>query len=165
MRRLSVLTLGAVLWVAAAGWSVPQAAGPEQGSGSPAARQAGSDRAVLAKYCAACHNERLKTGGLALDTLDPMAVGDAPQAWEKVVRKLRVGVMPPQGVPQPDEATRSALIGSLESRLDRAAASRPDPGHPSVHRLNRAEYANAIRDLLALDVDAASLLPADDPLY
>ncbi|MGB7219254.1 MAG: DUF1592 domain-containing protein [Vicinamibacterales bacterium] len=165
MRRVWVMAPAAMLWAAAAGWSVPKAAGFAQGPASPVAREAASDRAALAKYCTSCHNERLKTGGLALDTLDPLSVGAASQEWEKVVRKLRVGVMPPQSAPQPDEATRSALIRSLENRLDRAAASRPNPGHPSVHRLNRSEYANAIRDLLALDVDAASLLPADDPLY
>ena len=124
-----------------------------------------SDREALDKYCVSCHNARLKTGGLSLDDMNPAAAGDNPQLWEKVVRKLRVGMMPPQGAPKPDEATRWALVGSLEAGLDRAAAAHPNPGHPSVHRLNRAEYAGAIRDLLALDVDAESLLPADNPTY
>ncbi len=87
------------------------------------------------------------------------------ETWEKVIRKVRVGMMPPQGNPRPDENTRRALVSYLESGLDKAAAAKPDPGRPLVHRLNRAEYANAIRDLLTLDVDASSLLPPDDSAY
>ncbi len=90
--------------------------------------------------------------------------GDAA-VWEKVIKKVRAGAMPPQGMPQPDAAARAALVSLLETTLDRAAAARPNPGRPALHRLNRAEYQNAIRDLLALDVDAASLLPADDSSF
>jgi hypothetical protein len=100
--------------------------------------------------------------GIVLDKADLNRVADNPELWEKVVRKLRTGSMPPEGQPRPDRATHDALVGFIEARLDRAATERPNPGRPSVHRLNRAEYANAIRDLLALEVDAAALLPPDD---
>ena len=120
--------------------------------------------ATLKQYCFTCHNEKLKTGGLSLDQMDVSHPGDA-EAWEKVIRKVRVGMMPPQGMPQPDTATRNALVSYLQTSLDRAELARPNPGRPLVHRLNRAEYANAIRDLLSLEVDAATLLPPDDSGY
>jgi mono/diheme cytochrome c family protein len=122
-------------------------------------------RAVLDKYCVSCHNERAKTAGLTLDKMDLEHVSEGAETWEKVVRKVRVGMMPPAGAPKPDDATRKALVAWLETELDRAGAGKPNPGRPLVHRLNRAEYGNAIRDLLALDVDAASLLPPDDSAY
>jgi hypothetical protein len=100
--------------------------------------------------------------GVVLDRADLNHVADDPTLWEKVARKLRTGGMPPEGLPQPDRATHDGLLAFIESRLDRAAIERPNPGRSSVHRLNRAEYANAIRDLLALEVDAAALLPPDD---
>ena len=84
------------------------------------------------------------------------------ETWEKVIRKLRVGAMPPQGMPRPDKATADGLASYLETSLDRAYAANPNPGRATMHRLNRAEYANAIRDLLALDIDATALLPPDD---
>ena len=87
---------------------------------------------------------------------------DAAETWEKVIRKLRVGAMPPQGMPRPDKAATDGLASFLETSLDRAYAANPNPGRATMHRLNRAEYANAIRDLLALDVDATALLPPDD---
>jgi cytochrome c5 len=119
-------------------------------------------RAIVDTYCVTCHNTRIKTAGLILDTLDLEKLPDAAEIWEKVVRKLRAGAMPPVGAPRPDAATSDALATWLERTLDHAAAARPDPGRPALHRLNRAEYANAIRDLLAVDVDASSLLPPDD---
>lgn len=128
----------------------------------PAAEQ---HRATIDRYCVGCHNQRLKTGGLALDTQDLARVAENADVWEKVIRKVRVGMMPPQSAPQPDGAARTALVGWLETTLDRAAAARPNPGRPLVHRLNRAEYANAVRDLLALEVDSTSLLPPDDSAY
>jgi hypothetical protein len=100
-----------------------------------------------------------------LDTLDLTKIADSAETWEKVVRKLRTGTMPPQPSRRPDHATYESLISWLEADLDRAAAARPNPGRPLLHRLNRAEYANAIHDLLALDVDGASLLPPDDSAY
>ncbi len=119
-------------------------------------------RPVLDRYCIGCHNERLRTGGLALDTLDPARVGDHPGAWEKVVRRLRTGSMPPAGRRRPDPATYETVASALENALDRAAAANPNPGRTTVHRLNRREYENAVRDLLALDIDASALLPTDN---
>ena len=119
-------------------------------------------RALLDRYCVVCHNERRRTGGLALDALDVSRVGEAPEVWERVVLKLRGGMMPPAGRPRPAPVEYEGFRAWLESELDRAAASRPDPGRVPTHRLNRAEYANAVRDLLALEIDGAELLPADD---
>jgi hypothetical protein len=127
--------------------------------------QAAPPREVLDKYCITCHSQRLKTGGLSLESLDPAKIPESSGTWEKVVSKLRSGTMPPQGAPRPDLAGYSNLTTYLESELDRAAAAHPNPGRPVLHRMNRAEYANAIRDLLDLDVDAAALLPPDDSAY
>ena len=120
-------------------------------------------RAVLDKYCVTCHNQRLKTGGLALDGMDLGKIPAQAETWEKVILKLRAGTMPPPGMPRPDAATYPALSGWLESQIDQA--SEPYAGRPILHRLNRAEYGNAIRDLLALDIDAGSLLPPDDSAF
>ncbi len=120
---------------------------------------------AINKYCVTCHNERLKTGGLVLAGLDPAHADAKPEVWEKVIRKLQSNAMPPVGLPQPDAATRGSLISSLETQLDQAAAAHPNPGRPILHRMNRTEYANAIRDLLALEVDPAALLPPDDSAY
>ena len=109
-----------------------------------------------------CHNGRLKTGGLSLDDLNPAEAPAHPEVWEKVVLKLRGGMMPPQGMPRPDQPTIERFTVSLEQSLNRAALAHPDPGHKPIHRLNRTEYGNAIRDLLDLEVDVADLLPADD---
>ena len=123
-------------------------------------------RDVVKRYCVSCHNDRLKRGGLALDTVAAHDVADHPDVWEKVLRKIRARQMPPIGMPRPDEATYEATIGELEASLDRAAAASPNPGRTAtLRRLTRTEYQNAIRDLLALDVDVASLLPADDSSY
>jgi mono/diheme cytochrome c family protein len=122
-------------------------------------------RAVLDKYCVTCHNRRLKTGGLALDMLDLAQLGEHAEEWEKVVRKLRTGAMPPVGRPRPDNALSESVVSRLEADLDRAALEHPNPGRPTLHRLNRVEYRNAIRDLLALEIDPASLLPAENAAY
>ncbi|HTR35305.1 MAG TPA: DUF1592 domain-containing protein [Bryobacteraceae bacterium] len=122
----------------------------------------GAQRAVLNKYCTVCHSMKLHTGGLSLENADLDNVPAGAETWEKVIRKLRTGSMPPQGMPHPDAATRNALASFLEDSLDRAAAANPNPGHAAMHRLNRAEYANAIHDLLDLDVDSSALLPPDD---
>jgi hypothetical protein len=156
-----LLIMGSI-WVASAVLAV--AAGPQKAA-SPDVPATASPREVVDRYCVSCHNQRLRTGGLALDGLDPTQVAAHAEEWEKVVRKLRMRVMPPVGARRPDEATYEALIALLETALDRSAASRPNPGGPLAHRLNRAEYANAIRDLLTLDVDAAALLPPDDSAY
>ena len=120
---------------------------------------------ALDQYCVTCHNARLKTGGLVLETASLDRVAADPATWEKVVRKLRLGVMPPLGAKRPDAGTYDRLIASLESELDAAGAAHPYPGRPVLHRLNRAEYANAIRDLLGLHVDVSALLPPDDSAY
>ena len=134
----------------------------ERSSVSEGVSSGGSVRPVLNRYCVGCHNERLRTAGLALDTMDAARVGDHPDAWEKVVRKLRTGAMPPAGRRRPDPATYESVASALENALDRAAAATPNPGRTTVHRLNRREYANAVRDLLALEIDASGLLPADN---
>ncbi|HEY7171399.1 MAG TPA: DUF1592 domain-containing protein, partial [Vicinamibacterales bacterium] len=123
-----------------------------------------SNRALLDRYCVTCHNDRLRTGNLVLtrEAVDPDQVAGAGAVWEKVLLKLRSGAMPPVGRPRPDAAAVTGFIASLERSLDRAAADAPNPGRPTVHRLNRTEYANAVRDLLALEIDAAALLPPDD---
>ena len=123
-------------------------------------------QAVLRRYCVGCHNQRTLTAGLALDTADLANVGAHADLWEGVVRKLRGGLMPPAGRPRPDEATYDALASWLERELDRAAAAQPNPGRTqTLHRLNRAEYQNAVRDVLGLEIDVADLLPADSASY
>ena len=124
-------------------------------------------RAVLDRYCVTCHNERVRTGGLVLepDAVDPSDVGRDAAVWEKVVRKLRTGMMPPSPRPRPNQETYASLVSYLETELDRVAAVNPKPGRPTVQRLNRTEYVNAVRDLLALEVDGRSLLPADESGY
>jgi len=121
-----------------------------------------SRRALLNRYCVTCHNAKLRTGGLALDTPDTENVGKDAAIWEKVVAKLHAGEMPPPGLPRPDPATSAALVSSFETALDHAAQAAPNPGRIPAHRMSRAEYRNAIRDLLALDVDTKSLLIPDD---
>jgi mono/diheme cytochrome c family protein len=167
-RRIGVLTV--VVWAAAVASSVPHAEGQSDAARvqpvSAASTAPTQLRGVLNQYCVACHNERTKgtatASGVILDRADLARVADDREMWEKVIRKLRAGAMPPAGVPRPSVASHDALVAYLETTLDRAAAARPDPGRPSPHRLNRAEYANAIRDLLALDVDSSTLLPPDD---
>ena len=121
-----------------------------------------SHRAVLDQYCVVCHNDRAKTANFSLEKPDLATAGDHPEVWEKVIRKLRAGVMPPPDVRRPPLPQYDALRDWLESEIDRKAAARVNPGAVVLHRLNRTEYANVIRDLLDLDVDVASLLPADD---
>jgi hypothetical protein len=119
-------------------------------------------RATLDRYCVGCHNDKLKTANLSLKNLDLNAAGDHPEIWEPVIRKLRAGMMPPPGAPRPEPAKYGELRDWLEAQMDRKAARRPDPGTVVMHRLNRAEYANAVRDLLDLEMDVTTLLPADD---
>jgi hypothetical protein len=150
-------------------------AGPRSGSQatvrlSQAAQSAvatkSPERALIDRYCVSCHNQRTKTANLTLDLMDVAKVSADAEKWEKVVRKLRGGLMPPTGLPRPDEAARDGLITHLESSLDAAAAAAPNPGRTeSLHRLNRAEYHNAVRDVLALDIDVAALLPGDSASY
>jgi hypothetical protein len=132
----------------------------------PAASTEPAYRTLVSTYCVTCHNSKTKAGDLALDTINTRDLGEHWESWEKVVRKLRARQMPPQGARRPDEQTHAAALASLESALDRLAATAPNPGRTDTfRRLNRTEYRNAIRDLLALDVDAASLLPSDSASY
>jgi len=121
-----------------------------------------SERAFLDQYCTGCHNQKLKTAGLMLDVADPDKIAGGAETWEKVIRKLRGGMMPPLGRPRPDRAAMDTFIAGLENKLDQAYLAKVNPGRVGLHRLNRAEYGNAVRDLLALDVDVSTLLPADD---
>src|SRR3954470_9438362 len=148
----------------AVAWCFAQASGRQQ---QPVAStdSAAHYKAVVAQYCTSCHNDRTRTADLALDKLDFGKVGANAEIWEKAVRKLRVGMMPPQGASQPDDQTRRGLVSWLTTELDHAAAANPNPGRPLLHRLNRVEYGNAIRDLLGLEVDPAVLLPPDDAAY
>ena len=121
-----------------------------------------ADQALVDKYCVTCHNARTLSGNLSLAGLDVSKPGDHPEVFEKIVRKVRAGLMPPAGMPRPERSTLDGFATSLETRLDRAAALTPNPGSHLLHRLNRAEYANVIRDLLHLEIAATTLLPADD---
>ena len=164
------VVVASVYLVAAGGTPQPAAPTPEV---SP-------QRALLDQYCVRCHNERtvsrpatpnepaqitqLRNVGLMLDTEDVTNVAMNPEVWEKVVRKLRVGAMPPSPWPRPVHAAYDGFRGWLETELDRAAAARPDPGRTlAFHRLNRMEYRNVIRDLFDLDIDVSDLIPADAP--
>src|SRR6478609_7267067 len=161
LRRVTMLCCLAGLLAASGFRFALDAQQPSAGAPVPPA----AHRDVVNRYCVSCHNDRMKRGGLALDTVAD-DVGQNPEVWEKVLRKVRARQMPPVGLPRPDEATYQATISSLEQSLDRAAAAHPNPGRTdTLRRLNRTEYRNAIRDLLSLDVDVASLLPADESSY
>jgi mono/diheme cytochrome c family protein len=134
-----------------------------QTTAAPAA--ADDSRSAIQRYCVTCHNDRTKAQGLSLEGADVSRPGESPEVWERVVRKLRTRSMPPQGVPRPDEATYTTLVSWLETELDRTAAAHLNPGRALIRRLNRSEYGNAVRDLLALDADVSSLLPPDDSAY
>jgi hypothetical protein len=123
------------------------------------------ERSFLDRYCVTCHNDRRLTAGLSLEHAEFSDIEAQAEMWEKVVRKLRTGAMPPPGVPRPDEGTSSGFASRAIAALDRVAMSHPNPGRPLIHRLNRAEYAIAIRDVLALEVDSRALLPPDDSGY
>jgi len=127
-----------------------------------AARGEAQPSATINRYCVTCHNQRLKTAKLELDTLDLAHPEKDALVWERAVRKLRGGMMPPPGAARPAVADAQALAAYLETALDTAAAANPNPGAVRIHRLNRAEYSNAMRDLFALDVDMSTLLPNDD---
>ena len=165
LKRSAALSMaGALALVLSAelhGGEAPQ----QPGSGAVGAARS-PQRLLLDRYCVTCHNERLKTAGLTLDVLDVDDVAAHPEVWEKVVRKVRAGLMPPAGRPRPDRDAYDGFAGWLEAKLDDAAALDPHPGRSAVfHRLNRTEYVNVIRDLLALEIDATELLPADDASY
>lgn len=170
MRRVCPLLGGLSLLLAsqaasvAARQSPPQTTAAAQSPGSSTIGVA-SGRALIDQYCVTCHNERAKVGGLVLEGLDPAQTSANADTWEKVLRKLRGGMMPPLGMPRPDERALERFTSSLETALDRGAVAQPNPGRGAIHRLNRTEYANAIRDLLDLEIDVTALLPADDESY
>ena len=147
----------------AAGVAVPRPSAPVQ---TPARAvttpQPSADAGLLKQYCATCHNERTKVAGLVLDPAGLEHVGTEPEVWEKVVRKIKTGMMPPSGMPRPERTVLDGFASGLEARLDRANPPGAHPDAPALHRLNRTEYANAIRDLLAIEVDVKALLPSDD---
>src|SRR5712671_4866933 len=158
---LGVLILLAFLTMTIWGGAARSQKAPSPSTAAPAAQY----RAVIDQYCTNCHNADDKVAGLALDKLDLSNIGANAETWEKVVVKLRSGMMPPKAAAHPTEAVRDGMVSWLETSLDKAGAAIPNPGRPLLRRLNRAEYANAIRDLLALDVDASNLLPPDDSGY
>ena len=135
------------------------ASGP---SGSASSVSKSPQRAMLDQYCVKCHNQDDRVAGLTLDTMNLDRIPEGAETWEKVVMKLRGGMMPPLGQPKPDQSAVDGLITMLETSLDRAGLAKPNPGRTSIHRLNRTEYGNAVRDLLDLDLDVAELLPPDD---
>src|SRR6266566_2693768 len=140
-----------------------RAAGPQLTPGQPQQAAKSPQRELLDKYCVTCHNDRARTGNLALDVVDVARIADHPEIWEKVAYKVRAGMMPQYGRPRPDQATLDAFVSYLLTALDAASAANPNPGRTEVfHRLNRPEYQSAVRDLLALDIDISSLLPPDD---
>jgi mono/diheme cytochrome c family protein len=141
------------------------AADASRASGQAPARASVTPSETFSRYCTSCHNGRLKSGGLAIDALDTARVHEQAEVWEKILRRVRSESMPPAPARRPDKTTYAALTAWLEGELDRAAAPTPNPGRPSLHRLNRAEYANAVRDLLGVEIDPRELLPADDSGY
>jgi hypothetical protein len=155
------LILGAIALISSIGVSAdPQ--GPASAKAQAPVPQLLPDPALVQRYCLTCHSARVKTGGLSLEGMNPAEAGAHAEVWEKVVMKLRGGMMPPQGMPRPDEPTLEAFAVALEQTLDRAAQGNTRPGYKPVHRLNRTEYGNAVRDLLDLRIDVTDLLPADD---
>jgi len=135
-------------------------------SATAGVESAASQRAVIDRYCVTCHSDRLQTGGLSLEGVDLADVAAHAEVWEKVVRKLRAGAMPPRPRPRPDAETHDRLLATIETALDDAARANPDPGRTETfRRLNRTEYQNAVRDLLALDIDVTALLPRDDAAF
>ena len=145
---------------------VPGAAAPASAAAAPARAAAApgavDGRGLLQQYCIGCHNDRTRSAGLSLAALDPADPAADAATFEKVILKLRSGMMPPEGRPRPDHATLDAFVGDLEARIDAAAEVAPSPGRPILHRLNRTEYANAVRELTGVAIDVASLLPPDD---
>src|ERR1700724_383162 len=165
LRTRSLATLGMVVAVAV----LVGAATPGEAPVAAAAHSSAFDQQAVWQtwkiYCDSCHFGPKARAGLNLEALPLASLDEKGAVWEKLLRKLRSREMPPPGMPRPDAATYSALVEFIESERDRLAGVKPNPGHPTLHRLNRSEYANAIRDMLAVEVDVADLLPADDIGY
>src|SRR5689334_21372066 len=153
-RTFAVAVFGWVSSLALVAQTPP--ARPAQQSAPPAA-----GTQTIKQYCAGCHSERGKAGGLSLADFDVQRATDHPDVAEKIIRKLRVGMMPPSGARRPDESTLKELRRTLETEMDRWAAANPNPGWRPFQRLTRAEYAQAVKDLLDVDVDVTAYLPPD----
>jgi mono/diheme cytochrome c family protein len=164
VRAQRVLVMATIAFALAVCVSVSGSLEPAQStpSTSPKPTSSAVSRALVDSYCVACHNQRVKTAGIAFDTADLGDVTKDAELWEKAVRKLRGGMMPPPGARRPEPAAVETFVSALERELDAAAARNPNPGRVALHRLNRAEYANAIEDLLGVRIDPAALLPKDD---
>ena len=164
--RIAVLCAGLALAASAAlpaGLAAQEPVPPEASAANAAPAAAAGSRQLLDRYCVTCHNDRLETAGLSLQEIDTLHVAEGAATWEKVIQKLRTGTMPPSNRPQPPAEARRAALDWLETSLDAASEANPNPGRTeTLRRLNRTEYRNAIRDLLALDVDAAALLLPDE---
>jgi hypothetical protein len=165
-RCVPVLVASAAMWMGVAVFSASQqTTAPRAPTSSAAVPQLSDQQAFLSRYCIGCHNSRRKTADLALDAIDPDRAPEHAEIWERVIRKLQTDAMPPVGMPRPTQEVRSAFVRHLETQIDAEALKRPNPGRAVVHRLNRTEYTNAIRDLLALTIDGRSLLPTDESGY
>jgi mono/diheme cytochrome c family protein len=169
VRRRPVVTTAGAVAAAALAAALAGAGTTAASAQGPARPPLEARQEVFARYCVSCHSEAQRARGtvpIALDSLDLTNVGARADVWERVVLKIRAGVMPPAGMPRPERATLDGLAGWLETQLDLAAAARPNPGRTEpLHRLNRAEYRNAVRDVLGLDLDVSPLLPPDDSSY
>jgi hypothetical protein len=165
-RTEGILILGGVVTVTSGLLAQsPASPPPVRPVAAHAAPSADAENALIQQYCTTCHSDRMKTGGLTLAGFDAARPERMPGVSEKVIRKLRAGMMPPAGVKRPDAASIASLAAALEARIDRAAALNPNPGHRPFQRLNRAEYARAVHDLLGIDVDVAAYLPPDTIAY
>ena len=152
----SLMVLVGAFLIPAAGQTAVQTASGEVAEG----------KALIAQYCVGCHNDRTKTAGLSLEGADFASIPDNAEVWEKILLKLRAGVMPPGGRPRPSPEAQDRFVAWVEKQIDRFAIAHPNPGRvESFHRLNRAEYRNVIRDLLDLDIDVATLLPLDSASF
>jgi hypothetical protein len=158
----SVVLAFTICQLPVAGQTVHAQNSPPKVAGAAGASTASTQRALLDQYCVTCHNDKTKIDNFSLQKEDINAVGEHPEVWERVIRKLRAGMMPPPGMPRPPLAKYEGLRDWLEGQIDQKAAAHPNPGSVVIHRLNRTEYANAIRDLLDLQMDVSTLLPADD---
>src|ERR1700691_3793158 len=163
LTAIGVILAGAVLWPAAT--LLAQKSTSATATAGSASFDQHSVWQTWKLYCDTCHFGPKARAGVNLETLDLANLDSNGALWEKVLRKLRSREMPPPGAPRPAAATYETLVKLIEGERDRLADVRPNPGHPTLHRLNRVEYANAIRDLLAVEVDVTELLPADDIGY
>jgi hypothetical protein len=161
MTKHIIATLGAVLvgLIAVTQFNLARSQASLDTAGLVLSRE--SQQALVDQYCVFCHDDGERVGDMTLSGLDLDHVGDSAPLAEKIIRKLRSGMMPPAGQPRPDGATLNAFAASLETTLDRIAAAKTNPGTRVLQRLNRAEYARSVRELLDLDVDVATLLPPD----